>query len=258
MQIEKADQNTFNISELHDLLHGLANFFSFALGRWAGPKLAIGIDKEGDRVFQQWGLGRCTSGNWQVSTSWFSVYEPEVLTDVLPGFWSLWSKEIWRKSLREMIFWYVSANNTGNGVNVDSGLLFTQAALELLAWTYCIKDRCLVSERAFAAHGGLNAADKLRLLVGSLGIPTEIPEEMTSLRSKPGRAWTDSMDAITDLRNKLVHPGDKNFPMNTFYDAWRLSLWYLEMIVLRLSGYNGKYSNRISDGAIELVPWASS
>ena len=44
-------------------------------------------------------------------------------------------------------------------------------------------------------------------------------------------------------------------------DAWKLVLWLIEMAVLRLCNYNGRYSNRLVHkwaGQTELVPWAAS
>lgn len=41
---------------------------------------------------------------------------------------------------------------------------------------------------------------------------------------------------------------------------WSLGLWALELCLLRLFGYRGKYSNRITQrytGEVEDVPWAS-
>ncbi len=70
------------------------------------------------------------------------------------------------------------------------------------------------------------------------------------------------MDALTDLRNGLVHPDKKNEPPEgAYYDAWRLSLWYIDMILLRLCGHCGDYGNRFKRrwvGQVEKVPWTAS
>jgi hypothetical protein len=118
----------------------------------------------------------------------------------------------------------------------------------------------MVSAAAFKPRG-LSASDKLRLLASSLGIPVGIPSSLSSLHAKPGKKWDDSMDALTDLRNRLVHPGtDKAIPDGAYYDGWRLSMWFLDLVLLRLCEYSGKYANRLSQrfvGEIEPVPWES-
>lgn len=187
-----------------------------------------------------------------------------MLTATAGGFYRLWTNTVWSAPLREVIYWYLNANRGTSGLGVDSALLFSQAALELLAWTYCVLDKAMVSANAFKA-GKLSAADKLRILASSLGLPLGIPQSLKSLnvlQPNGKNKWLDSMDAITDLRNGLVHPGGNRVTGSEIYfDGWRLSLWYLELIVLRLSGYSGDYSNRVLEtrwiGQVEPVPWNS-
>ncbi len=147
--------------------------------------LYVGLDDAGQRTFESWGFGQLSSGTWEGHTSWFDEQHSELLREVLPGFASLWKRETWQRPLSETIYWYVAANRIGFGVNVDSALLFTQAAMELLAWTYCVQDRKMVSPEAFKPRG-LKAADKLRILVSTLEIPLEIPGEMKALNAKAG------------------------------------------------------------------------
>ena len=67
------------------------------------------------------------------------------------------------------------------------------------------------------------------------------------------------MHAITDLRNGLVYPkGNGPLPEKAYYEAWKLSLGYLDLIFLRLMEYEGQYSNRLTArfvGTVEDVPW---
>jgi hypothetical protein len=119
----------------------------------------------------------------------------------------------------------------------------------------------MVSPNAFKQRG-LSAADKFRLLVTSLGIPTAIPGSLSGLIAPKGQRWDDGLDAITSIRNSIVH-GDAAHPLpdGAEVDAWKLVLWLIEMAVLRLCNYNGRYSNRLVHkwaGQTELVPWAAS
>jgi hypothetical protein len=118
----------------------------------------------------------------------------------------------------------------------------------------------MISAAAFKPRG-LSAADKLRLLASSLGIPKEIPPTQSALHGTPGKKWGDGMDAITGIRNALVHPNiQTELPDNSYYEGWKLSLWYVDLVFLRLCGHNGKYANRLVPnrfvGAVESVPWA--
>ena len=117
----------------------------------------------------------------------------------------------------------------------------------------------MVSEAAFKPRG-LSAADKLRLLASNIGIPLDIPVEMSALHAKTGKKWVDGMEAVTSIRNSLVHPdSDRTLPGGSYYDAWRLSLQYIELTLLYLCRHNGKYANRLGKrfvGQVESVPWA--
>jgi hypothetical protein len=153
----------------------------------------------------------------------------------------------------------LAANDRTTGIGVDAALILAQTALELLAWNYCVKERRMVSEAAFKPRG-LTAADKLRLLLSATNVPKEIPPQLKSLHHKPGGKWADSTAAITGVRNSLVHPDEESRPDDdTYYDAWRLSMHLIELILLRLCEHKGKYSNRLETrraGTVVPVPWS--
>jgi hypothetical protein len=258
-RITHKDGKKFSTSQLEEMLNYLHYYLSFVLGRWAGPELTVGYDQSDVIVFQQMGLSQITDGAWQGSSSWFEDHSAEMVREVSAGFWELWQTELWRKPLREAIYLYVGANRTGRGLNVDTALLLSQSALELLSWNYCVKDRKMLSEVAYKP-GKLSASDKLRVLATTLGIPVAIPTSLPAFHTNASRMnWRDIPDAITDLRNSLVHPDNsKKYPERSWYDAWRASLHMIELVLLRLCGHTGKYSNRITKrftGQIEDVPW---
>ncbi len=226
-QIVREDGKTFTSEQLDELLTCLQYFLSFSLGCWAGAELPIGFDSSGNRVFERWGIGRTAAGHWKSYCSWFDRQHGELLSQVFPGFMSIWKRELWRKPLAHVLYWYLGAYKGGAGSGVDTGLILAQTALELLAWTHCVQDRKIVSPKKFKP-GGLSAAKKFRLLTSSLGIPEEIPHTLSALHGRPGKKWDDGMDAITKIRNSLVHPNSKLEVLEGwYYEAWKLSLWYI-------------------------------
>jgi len=44
------------------------------------------------------------------------------------------------------------------------------------------------------------------------------------------------------------------------FEAWYLALWYVELALLKLLGYDGQYNNRLNldgwEGEYASVPWA--
>ena len=118
----------------------------------------------------------------------------------------------------------------------------------------------MVSATEFKPRG-LCATDKLRLLTSSLSIPKEIPPCLSALHRRPGKKWEDGLHATTDIRNSLVHPDRQTeFPEGSYYEAYQLSLWIIDLVLLHLCGHSGKYANRLATrrwvGTVESVPWA--
>lgn len=260
-RIEREDGSAFSSEQLEDMLSCLHYFLSLALGRWAGVALPVGFDDQGHRVFEQWGLRFTADGSWSGSSSWFDQHHGELLSQVFPGFRSLWTSKLWGQPLRHALYWYLGACDRRVGIGVDTGLILGQTALELLSWTYCVLDRKLVPRRMFKP-GGLSAAEKLRLLTEELGIPSDIPSELPTLLGLRHAKLNDGPDVITKIRNSLVHPDARgSFPRQAYFEAWKLSLWYVDMVLLRLCGHTGMYANRLRQrwvGEVEPVPWAES
>jgi hypothetical protein len=76
--------------------------------------------------------------------------------------------------------------------------------------------------------------------------------------------WTSGPVTLTKLRNGMAHPRQLQRSYATTalqrYEARQLSLWYLELSILRLVGFTGRYGNRLRrsrwKGQVEKVPWA--
>ena len=261
-QIVREDGATFTSEQLDDVLACLCYFLSFTLGRWVGAELPVGFDGSGNRVFERWGMGRTTQGPWESFCSWFHPLHGELLSQVFPGFMRMWKSELWHTPLTHALYWYVGACKGGAGIGVDTGLILAQAALELLAWNYCVQDRKMVSSQAFRRNG-LCASDKLRLLASSMDIPLAIPSDLLALHGRPGKKWEDGMEAITSIRNSLVHPDNQlAVSSDSYAEAYRLSLWCINLVLLRLCNHNGRYVNlpATSGGLVtfDLVPWVKN
>jgi hypothetical protein len=64
------------------------------------------------------------------------------------------------------------------------------------------------------------------------------------------------------FRNEVAHLRLRSgISFGAWIDAWRLSTWYLELILLGPMGFDGSYSNRLRErpwvGQLEGVPWTS-
>jgi hypothetical protein len=257
-QIIRIDHTRFSSSELEDCLSCLSYFLSFALGRWAGPALPVAFDDKGQRVFEEWGLRSIADGRWNGAGSWFDQHHSELLAEVFPGFSKLWGNSTWNQPLRHSLYWFLGASDRRIGIGVDTGIILAQTALELLAWNHCVIDRQLVPRKKFRP-GGLPAAEKLKLLLNDLNIPVPtLPPAATGLLPK-NQGSIDGVGLIVNCRNSLIHPdSDNKMRTDAYVEAWDYSLWFIQMVLLRLCDHNGRYANRLKHrwvGMVEPVPW---
>lgn len=251
--VRRADGVEFMSGDVENLLHMLRYFFSFAKGCWCEPDCPVGFDSSGKK---NWSLWSSPSESWRTLSSWFPEHLPSQLEGLFPLFSNLWKRGDWDEALKEVVYWYLSANSSRG---IDAGIILTQAALERLSFEFAVKDRKLVLAKGFK---DLWASDKFRLLFSSLNIPLEIPAECTELLGMANQnGWVDAPHALTEVRNSLVHPEHKRRGQfqDVMYEAWNLGVWYLEMSMLAVCGFSGQYANRLKrrwKGQYEAVPWA--
>ncbi len=255
--IKHTSGREFTVDEADNVLDALYYFLSFARGFSAPPILPVGFNKDKEQVWKQWGVG--LSYPWLVVQSWFDSNHGNCLAEVFTGFWERWQDtNIWREAVKRAIYWYL-ISNTG-AANIDGSIILTQAALEHLAWIYLVEDKGSLSRTMYSNS---SASEHLRLLLSSLSIPPGIPTSLVELgRFAAGNNWVDGAQAFTKLRNNIVHPKNEigSLPLEVMYEGWNLGQQYIELLLLRLCGYSGRYRNRLTPGwrgVVEPVPWAS-
>lgn len=291
----------FKFSDVSIQLDGLYYFFAFLSGRWCGPVLCSGFFNE-KKLWETWDVItkeayaildrlddkgrriaepvsgprdrlRLTSGTngW----NWTKLLTETELKQVFKGFMKKWKDESWRAPLKTAIFLYIEANQASGGTG--GAIILTQSALELLASLH--KDVHLNNKPCGKIFKNIDADSRIRWLLEDLKIPVEIPSDTKELKNfcdtdLKGKGFIDGPRAITYLRNGLIHPDKKNIiRLTATEDKIKLQiLWlgirYLEMILLRLFEYNGKYANRLwrfNDesfkgglGFLQVVPWGTS
>lgn len=256
-EFKRRGEQLFSGRDAREQLRFLFYFLTFVRGDWCDPACAVGFDTDKQIVWEAWSSPRVASYS---ATSWFDPHHIEQLEALYPLFRARWdSSEAWQDTLTGVVYWYASAATPG-APNIDAGIILCQAALERLAYQYCVIDRCLVSREGF---GRLRAADRFRMMFSSLGLPLAIPAGLAPLAGMANQLrWEDGPHALVELRNGLVHPERKGKGQlgKCYDDGWRLGLWYLELSLLASCGYSGTYANRLTReyvGQVEIVPWAT-
>lgn len=244
-----------SIEEARPLLNRLAWLLSFARGAFSGPVLVSGWSNDQMLSFH-WGQHRVDA--WATRDTWYPDHTRGVLEALFPKWNSLFEREPWDRSLPLAIDLYLRANVVGE---LETSLLLSHAALELLAWTVLVEDSMSYTPEKFDQQ---RFSDRLRLLLEWATIPSPIPDECKALG-----AWVqddvDGPHALSILRNGVVHPSKRErvygAPVAVRVDAAQLGVRYLELVLLRLQSYEGRVQNRLDQGRWRgetvPVPWSN-
>ncbi len=246
-------KGAFSVAEGMDHLRCLHCFLAFARGAWCPPVLPVGLDEEGRVVWEDWAVWVMDDARWH--QTWLDSSYPQGMHLLYPEFVKLWSGP-WRRTLQRLTHMYVEANAR---TSVDTGVVVSVAALQLLAWSASLR-----KEPGFPAA---NPSDKISYLVEWMSLPSEIPAEASALNAHalkrfprdPERRKAPHM--VEQIRHDIVHPARDPAPPNAELDARSLGLQWLELGMLRLMNYSGRYVNRLKRqhtfGEHLPVPWAS-
>jgi hypothetical protein len=257
VKMERKDGEPFCGEDASEQCFLLANFLSFVKGGRCWPVCGVGFDAVGEMTWATFASPRISNPPY----TWFNPFKASQAEHLFPLFAKRWQQsEEWKDCLRSAIYWYAQANTSGGSPSIDAAIILAQSALERLAYHYLVVDRKMISGKGF---DDLRASDRLRMLFTVCGIPNEITDTTPDIRQandtfRKESKWVDAPHAITDIRNSLVHPVSKKKVHGCYVDAWKLSLWYLELSVLALCGYDDTYTSRLTAKYVtesETVPW---
>lgn len=249
-----------------DAIEDLAWRLHVMLGLLAGQNASIGAVAGTDQAsrvrWARWSVGR-RIGTSRPS-SWCALpFMREAIPAIAEGFSRLDDDAALVKSVDRAASYYMSAS--GGQEVLDVRIPIACIGLEILGWAVLQRGKWIGRD----ALNKLSEGGVLRILLRSLGIPTEVPADCTHLTaqlSALGSADWGGPEIIFKVRNQLVHP-PKNMDSpewpsgDLLFEAWQLSTWYLELALLATLGYSGKYQSRLRRGGfvgdLEDVPWAT-
>ena len=155
-----------------------------------------------------------------------------------------------------MIRQYVASNALWKDYAV--GCTIACAAMESLAWTILVQDEQVITAKEYDA---LRAAGRCAQLLEWAGIPTVVPGDMKALRALAEQKSMDAPSTLFWIRNRISHPDKKSeLDPSPVREAWKVSLWYVELVLLKVLGYDSKVKSRVRSSTditdLDRVPWA--
>ena len=111
---------------------------------------------------------------------------------------------------------------------------------------------------------GVPASEHIECALQTIGISTSLSDFPDALgiwnKIKQSDDNDEGLTFITRLRNSIhPKPAAAQYDSRDYYQAWKLSQYYVETALLKICNYTGKYRNRMTaqwTTDSEPVPWA--
>lgn len=249
----RSDGLAFRGEDVDSVLGGLRLFLSIVSGAWAGPVLPVGLDPDGNRMWEDWMWFQTTLDRLRGNLSWFDWTLTAGLPRLFASVMKTWEDPRGREVLRYATSFYLGANKPRP---VETALTLAVSGLELLAWDVLVNGPGKWTREAFEARG--SARKWLKDLLDWAVIPKSYPPGCKALSRA---ALGDPQVAVLGLRNQSVHPSVRpRVGSRAVTEGWRLASWYLELCLLRWLDYQGNYGDRMTPGGrwvgeTKPVPW---
>jgi hypothetical protein len=268
----RVDGQPFGPSEANEIVSAMTSLATFANGSAVGSPAVQGY-LAGELSYERYWTPRVPP--WHHPLSWLPAYDPKLpLQDIGAKFLELWSQTEWREVLRRLVLFHSEANAANHHPPLlDIRIVIAQSGLELLAWAV-LDHGCPppVTNPSATLRGPVasKAGPRIRELAALLGIDPETPSDCPQIarfladetRQLPERT---AASVLAWARNRATHPkrpADLVAPDGLLIEVWLLSVWYLELSILSVLGYDGNYAHRLSlpmfKGARQQVPWSTT
>jgi len=242
-KIRANDESLVQLDKLKSTLDKLSQFLLFINARKSPPLIIYGFRKN-KLIWKQILISECDEDNYY--NGWVLKHENQELSKIWDKLNILWSNKNDRESLTMILKWYNEANK--QNVSVESGIVLIQNALELLFNWLIVEKYSYVS---INDSNGISAAAKIGALLSNFQLEPRIPNELEEL-IKYSKAFNfiNGPNTITHVRNCIVHSNSKKISHlqklseEAKKEALNMSIWYVEIILLKLFEFEGEYQNR--------------
>lgn len=242
--VRRVTRGSISRDDFDPLASRLFRVLSFAAGSYVGLGCAVGLDQEENRCWEVWTAGRVHP--WGNRLPWLSSFSPEDFQSFAPRCWELFDRPGWASAMPHAVGSLLEGMRDGS---METRLTTVVTGLELVSWTILVPDRELLNDQEFDR---LRLEGALNLVLGLAGIPRDVPSALTELGNFASKSFGGSAPrSLVVIRNRVVHPPTRQRERpepSLLIDAWRLALWYLELLILHRCGYDGDH----------ITPWAKS
>lgn len=258
----KNKKGAISIPAAQDICECLNIFLTFLNGRRISVLFIQGI-YENDVIWSDY--SSYFVDNYKPVFSWPSYANVDCIEKLWNKFIILWKDKENRNFIKSLVHWYVEANSQSGAI--EGSIIMAQTGLELIYNWWIIENKKLIMGNDSA---NISASNKVRLILSQLKIDPSVFPSLTNLTEYCNKeSIIDGPEVIVQIRNAIVHSQVEKrkklseIPDLAKYEALQLSIWYIEMSLLRILDFDDKYLNRCSTHLknlyeTELVPWSES
>jgi hypothetical protein len=227
-------------------LKRLSNFLSFLNGRRCGPRFIEALTHDGQTIIKDYTLYFCDP--YKYVQSWMPFNLDNNFFDLWSSFLQLTRDEDDFERIDLIIHWYLEALNNSGFVN--GSIILLQNSFEIL-FSWLAQEKKLVKKIGKDDNQKKWASNKIRSLFSHYGIPFILPPDYNHFFEKFDISNNEDFAYVfTLIRNAFVHfSEEKKLDLkkldNYHWHLLNTGIFYFEILLLRILGYEGKIRSRI-------------
>ncbi|MER8957110.1 hypothetical protein NKH98_31520 [Mesorhizobium sp. M0833] len=237
IELRSLDGRPLRAKKAYDFLGHVCDFLGFIKGTRVGYGEVRNAARDGFRS-----LGFSRADRLDAPKNWYHWAILDNLPALFSGYMAAFQLSEAHRGIGRALAYYKIAN-LSRADAAETAVIMSAAALETLAayvlgtkggWTQSMLRNVSLAEQ-------IRACTRLLKIEGD---PTDQSELLRKrLKAKKGQPARDGFSLLTDFRNGVTHSTPFKYDLDS-YDAWDASQWLLEVQLLALFNYRGKYQDR--------------
>lgn len=251
LKISKKDGSRFKKQEISKLEDVLTWIFSLCSGRHIGCPISTG-NLNGKEIYKEFSTPLMSS--YREIINWFPHYESNVISNLFYTFMDNFKESFDTEIIKELIHWYIEALNA---TFIENQTVNSQIFLEKVSYVLLTQQPTpIMSNTQFKNN---RFQDNLETILIHASIDTALDGKYSVFNEH----FTSGPEVLVKYRNHIAHPKrNKNiegYSTDKVYLINQLGLYYVEVLLLYLINYDGKFMNRLRfplwKGEHESLPW---
>lgn len=251
IKVKKKDGTKFKKSEASKIEEILVWVFCLCAGRHIGMPIKIGIYRN-DTVYRNFSVP--VMSPYRKVPNWFPKQQGKTLKDLFFNFSTKFEDNFIKSVIKETIHWYIEALNA---TFIENRTVNAQIALEKLSYVLLTQQSIkIISNTEFKNN---SFQTNLQRILDEIYVETRLTGDYSVFKQN----FESGPHLLVKYRNHIAHP-KRDRKLESYSTSERflinqLGLYYTEMLLLYLIGYESVYSNRLKfpswEGIYDSLPW---